>query len=345
MQDNRACNIPTDAESASSPLLEVIDLKTAFYTEAGVAWAVNGVSFRVGKGETYALVGESGCGKSVTALSILNLVPKPQGQIVSGRIVFNGQDLLGLSEAQWRQLRGGRISMIFQEPMTSLNPVYTVGNQITEAVRLHQGLKRGSARDRAAELLDLVGLSDARRRLGQYPHELSGGMRQRVMIAMALSSEPDLMIADEPTTALDVTIQDQILRLICDLQVRLGMAVILITHNLGVVAEAAGRVGVMYTGRLVETASVAELLTEPRHPYTRGLMASLPGRSGSEGGRGGRLDRLQTIKGIVPSLVNLSPGCSFQERCPEAFDRCRAEEPDLYLISDGHMARCFLYAK
>ncbi|MBU0515161.1 MAG: ABC transporter ATP-binding protein [Proteobacteria bacterium] len=319
----------------AEPLLEIDDLRTAFQTEAGVAWAVKGVSLSVDRGETFALVGESGCGKSVTALSIMGLVPSPPGRIDSGSIRFDGRDLLRISARELRRMRGRRMSMIFQEPMTSLNPVFTIGNQLVEAARVHESVRRREARCRSAEMLDLVGITDARRRMRQYPHQLSGGMRQRVMIAMALLGQPDLMIADEPTTALDVTIQAQILDLLRDLQNRLGATILLITHNLGVVAEMADRVGVMYTGQLVETGTTTQLFEAPRHPYTVGLLESLPGP-----GRG----RLKTIKGIVPSLLDLPLGCTFQDRCPDVFPRCYRSAPEAYSVGPGHDVRCFKYA-
>jgi oligopeptide/dipeptide ABC transporter ATP-binding protein len=317
------------------PLLELEDLRTYFETDAGRAWAVKGVSLSVDRGQTYALVGESGCGKSVTALSIMGLVPWPPGRIESGRILFDGQDLVGLPPRELRRMRGRRMSMIFQEPMTSLNPVFTIGNQLVEASRVQQRISRRKAKEAAAEMLDLVGIPDARQRLKAYPHQLSGGMRQRVMIAMALLGNPELMIADEPTTALDVTIQAQILDLLRDLQGRLETTILLITHNLGVVAETADRVGVMYTGRLVETGSVEQLFNDPKHPYTIGLLSSLPTPD-----RG----RLKTIKGIVPSLLDLPLGCTFQDRCPDVFDRCLRSPPEKYQVDAGHEVRCFKYA-
>jgi peptide/nickel transport system ATP-binding protein len=320
-------------------LLEVENLKTHFFTRDGVVRAVDGVSFSIGAGETLAVVGESGCGKSVTSLSILRLVPSPPGRIVSGRLNFQGEDLLGKSESEMRALRGNEISMIFQEPMTSLNPVLTVGRQIAEALELHQGLDRAGALERAGEMLRLVHVAEPERRLQQYPHELSGGMRQRVMIAMALSCNPKLLIADEPTTALDVTIQAQILDLMRELKTRTGAAILLITHDLGVVAEMAERVVVMYAGRKVEEAPVERLFAQPRHPYTRGLLGSIPRLEDAvtEGGR----KRLAEIPGMVPSLKEEMRGCTFAPRCPYAQERCRAEYPPLERKTEGHWVACW----
>ncbi|MBL8671410.1 MAG: ABC transporter ATP-binding protein [Alphaproteobacteria bacterium] len=321
---------------AGDPLLSVTDLRTHFFTQDGVTRAVDGVSFDVGAGETLGVVGESGCGKSVTALSIMRLLPPRLGRVVAGAIRFEGRDLLALSEAEMRAVRGNRIAMIFQEPMTSLNPVLTVGDQIAEAVRIHQGLDHAAAAARAAEMLRLVRIPDAERRMRDYPHQFSGGMRQRAMIAMALSCNPKLLIADEPTTALDVTIQAQILRLMLELKDRFGAAVVLITHDLGVVAETCQRVIVMYAGRKVEEASVAALFDRPMHPYTRGLMGSIPRR----GGRG-RSARLQEIPGIVPSLREPIPGCAFAERCGLAVERCRREAPPLEAKGPDHAVACW----
>jgi peptide/nickel transport system ATP-binding protein len=289
-------------------------------------------------------VGESGCGKSVTALSIMRLIPTPPGQIESGQISFAGQDLLQLSERQMRDVRGARISMIFQEPMTSLNPVYAVGSQIMEAVRIHRKIGPRAARGRAIEMLKLVGIPSPAERVDAYPHELSGGMRQRVMIAMALSCDPKLLIADEPTTALDVTIQAQILDLLRRLQAELGMSIIFITHDFGVVAEFAKDVVVMYAGRVVETAPVQQVFADPLHPYTRGLLASIPPLPNSSGTS--RPERLPTIEGVVTDLTALAPGCRFAERCslraeqPPGWERCSAEEPDLVSLADGRRCRC-----
>jgi len=317
-------------------LLSVRDLKTEFTGPQGVARAVDGLSFDLDRGQTLGLVGESGGGKSVAALSILRLVPSPPGRIAGGRVVFKDRDLLDLSEAEMRRVRGNQISMIFQEPMTSLNPVYTVGDQIMEAIKLHQGLDARQAEVRAAEALEAVGIPDPVARLKSYPHQLSGGMRQRVMIAMAISCDPDLLIADEPTTALDVTIQAQILDLIKDIQAKRGLAVLLITHNLGVVAETADRVVVLYLGRVFETASVEQLFARPCHPYTQGLMASLPDPESEA-------DTLPAIPGSVPSIFKPLIGCRFKDRCPRRFDKCE-EEPELIQVEEGQLARCHLYA-
>ena len=313
-------------------ILEVDALQTHFFTRDGIVKAVDGVSYAVDEGETLAVVGESGCGKSVSALSILRLVAPP-GRIVGGEIRFQGRNLLQASEAEMRALRGNQVSMIFQEPMTSLNPVLTIGRQIAEAVALHQHLPWRAAMARAAEMLRLVHIPEPEARLRQYPHQLSGGMRQRVMIAMALACNPKVLIADEPTTALDVTIQAQILELIRELKEKLGTAVILITHDLGVVAETAQRVVVLYAGRKVEEASVGELFANPRHPYTRGLMAAIP-RLGEEG-------RLAEIPGFVQMQA---VGCSFAPRCPRASERCRGEAPPLEEISKGHYVACWHHA-
>ncbi len=321
---------------AASPLLRVEDLRTHFFTVDGVTRAVDGVSFDVAPGETLGIVGESGCGKSVTALSILRLLPPRIGRIVGGRIAFEGQDLLSLDLGAMRGIRGNRIAMIFQEPMTSLNPVLTIGEQISEAVRIHQGTSGAAARARAEEMLALVKIPDAANRLDDYPHQFSGGMRQRVMIAMALSCNPKLLIADEPTTALDVTVQAQILRLMVELKERTGAAVVLITHALGVVAETCQRVIVMYAGRIVEEAGVEELFDRPLHPYTRGLMASIPRL-----GAAARQRRLAEIPGIVPDLREPLAGCAFAPRCPLADDHCRRAAPPLADHGGGHLAACF----
>jgi len=315
-------------------LLEVKDLRTSFHTEDGEARAVDGISFEVDRGEVLGVVGESGSGKSVTALSIMRLVQEP-GRIADGsRIVFNGQDLTELTERKMRDVRGNDIAMIFQEPMTSLNPVYPVGDQISESIRLHRGLSRKEARARAVELLRLVGIPLPDRRVDEYPHQLSGGMRQRVMIAMALANEPDLLIADEPTTALDVTIQAQILELLLELRHRLGMGVILITHDLGVVAEVCDRVAVMYAGQVVEEGPVREIFAQPAHPYTQGLLAAVP-RPDQRGGR------LAVIPGTVPAPTRWPPGCRFRARCPYAWDVCH-EQPALLQAAPGQRARCWL---
>jgi peptide/nickel transport system ATP-binding protein len=319
-------------------VLDVRGLQTVFFTASGLFKAVDDVSFNVSRGETLAIVGESGCGKSVTALSIMRLVPDPPGRIVGGSITLEGTDLLGLDEDQMRQIRGNRISMIFQEPMTSLNPVMRIGDQIAEAVRLHRPLTSKEAWNKAVEMLRLVRIPEPERRAHEYPHQLSGGMRQRAMIAMALACRPVLLIADEPTTALDVTIQAQILALVLDLQKELGMGLILITHDLGVVAQTAQRVIVMYAGKKVEEADVETLFAHPRHPYTRGLMASiptvpLPGVNADA--------RLVEIPGMVPSLTNLPKGCAFAPRCELAIARCHEEYPPLENWGANHLAACW----
>jgi oligopeptide/dipeptide ABC transporter ATP-binding protein len=314
-------------------LLEVRELRTSFFTPWGEARAVDGVSFSVDPGRTLGLVGESGCGKTMTALSILRLTP-PAGRIVGGEILFEGRNLLGLSEREMRALRGNAIAMIFQEPMSSLNPVFTVGNQIAEAVRLHQGLGGRAARDKAIEMLRLVEISEPERRVDEYPHQMSGGMRQRVMIAMALSCHPRLLIADEPTTALDVTIQAQILDLLAGLQRRLGMAMMLVTHDLGIVAERADEVAIMYAGRIVERARVGAIFSRPLHPYTRGLLRSIP-KVGSEKAR-----RLEAIPGLVPDLLHLPSGCHFRTRCTHAIERCATGAPLLEQLETDHWAAC-----
>jgi peptide/nickel transport system ATP-binding protein len=321
-------------------ILEVRDLHTQFDTLDGVVRAVDGVSFELKRGETLGVVGESGCGKSVTALSILRLIPTETGRIASGSIRFEGEELTALSEEAMKRLRGHRISMIFQEPMTSLNPVLTVGTQIAENVVRHLGVSWRAARDRAGEMLDLVRIADARRRLDEYPHQLSGGMRQRVMIAMALSCDPQVLIADEPTTALDVTIQAQILDLMLELKEKTGTAIVLITHDLGVVAETTQRVVVMYAGRKVEEAPVEVLFEEPLHPYTRGLMRAIP-RLDIEADAAGTRPRLQEIPGLVPILTRPIVGCAFAPRCGFATDRCRAEPPPLVDAGAGHTVACW----
>jgi peptide/nickel transport system ATP-binding protein len=323
----------------STPLLAIEDLQTHFFTRDGVVRAVDGVSYAVEAGETLAVVGESGCGKSVTALSILRLVPSPPGRIVGGAIRFEGVDLLQIGEGEMRRIRGNEISMIFQEPMTSLNPVLTVSRQITETLILHQGLTARAAAARAIEMLRLVRIPEPERRARQYPHELSGGMRQRVMIAMALACHPKLLIADEPTTALDVTIQAQILDLMRELKSEVGAAIILITHDLGVVAEMAQRVVVMYAGRKVEEAPVGDLFRRPQHPYTLGLLASVP-RLGATLGRA-EPPRLAEIPGTVPSLRDPIVGCAFAPRCAYATERCSREAPPLEAKTAAHLAACF----
>ena len=323
---------------ASEPLLSVRDLKTHFFTVDGVTRAVDGVSLEVAAGETLGIVGESGCGKSVTALSVMRLLPPRLARIVGGEIRFEGKDLLAYDERAMRQIRGNRIAMIFQEPMTSLNPLLRVGEQIAEALRIHTGAAPREARAKAAEMLRLVRIPDAERRLDDFPHQFSGGMRQRVMIAMALACDPRLLIADEPTTALDVTIQAQILKLLIELKSRTGAAVIMITHDLGVVAETCQRVIVMYAGRKIEEAPVGELFDRPAHPYTRGLMAATPRR-----GLGGTR-RLAEIPGLVPSLREPISGCAFAPRCPLADERCRREAPAFAEIQPGHGVACFAAA-
>ncbi len=322
--------------AVTEPLLSVRSLVTEFRTDAGLLRAVDDVSFDIAPGGTLAVVGESGCGKSVTSLSILRLI-QPPGRVASGEIVFEGRDLLTVSEAEMRKVRGARIAMIFQEPMSSLNPVYTVGDQIIESVVLHQKRSKREAWARAVELLKLVGIPSPDERARAYPHQLSGGMRQRVMIAMALACEPKLLIADEPTTALDVTIQAQIMELLSELRVKLGMAVLLITHDLGLVADFADEVVVMYAGRVVERALVRDLFRAPKHPYTRGLLRSVPSY-----GDNSRARRLPTIQGVVPDLRSLPGGCRFRDRCDVAFDRCAAEEPSLRPVAGGRLVRCHL---
>ena len=322
----------------SQPLLEIKNLKTHFFTRKGIVKAVDGVDLVLNEGETLGLVGESGCGKSMTALSVMRLVPEPMGRIVDGAIFFEGKDLVRAKEAEMRKIRGNKISMVFQEPMTSLNPVFKVGNQISEAIQLHQGLNEKEGWERSIEMLRLVGIPSPDARVNEYPHQLSGGMRQRVMIAMALSCHPRLMIADEPTTALDVTIQAQILDLIQRLKETVGSSILLITHNLGVVAEVAQYVGVMYAGHIVEYADVVRLFKNPKHPYTLGLFQSIPRKKGS-----GRRERLQTIPGLVPDLLGLPEGCKFQDRCSRVSSRCKDEPPSLMEIEPGHHVRCSLY--
>jgi peptide/nickel transport system ATP-binding protein len=331
--------VPKAPRGAAEPILDIADLKTWFFTRDGVVRAVSGVSFYVLPGETLAIVGESGCGKSVTALSILRLIPSPPGRIVSGRIRFAGRDLLGLSEAQMRDVRGNEISMIFQEPMTSLNPVLTIGHQIAETLTLHQGLGRAAALAKAVEMLRLVHIPEAQRRIGEYPHQLSGGMRQRVMIAMALACNPKLLIADEPTTALDVTIQAQILELMRELKQKIDAAIVLITHDLGVVAEMAQRVVVMYAGHMAEEATVGALFRRPLHPYTKGLLNSVPRLGASLDSA--RPPRLDEIPGTVPSLKGAIPGCAFAARCTFATDLCQRAVPAFEEKEPGHFAACF----
>ncbi len=331
--------MPPAATAAVPPLLSIDGLKTHFQNRDGTIRAVDGVSFDVFPGETLAVVGESGCGKSVTLLSVLRLLPMPPARIVAGRVLFDGRDLLTVSDREMRDLRGNAISMIFQEPMTSLNPVLTIGRQIAETLVLHRGLSQADAMARAVDALAKVRISEPERRVRQYPHELSGGMRQRVMIAMALACGPRLLIADEPTTALDVTIQAQILELMRALSAETGASIVLITHDLGVVAEMAQRVVVMYAGRKVEEASVGELFARPLHPYTRGLLGSMPhlGKAAAGDGR----TRLTEIPGVVPSLKEDMPGCLFAPRCAFAVDRCRRDVPPLEAHGPGHLAACW----
>ena len=322
------------------PLLQVEDLHTVFYTDAGAVRAVNGVGFALAPKQILGLVGESGCGKTVTGLSILGLIPQPPGRIEQGRIVFEGTDLLTLSDKDMRRIRGNRIAMIFQEPMTSLNPIFTVGYQIREVLRIHRQVSKDQAKGLTVEMLQRVGLPDPDKRMHEYPHQMSGGMRQRVMIAMALCCSPRLIIADEPTTALDVTIQAQILELIHRLRVDTGTAILLITHDLGVIAEMADTVAVMYTGRIVEHAPCDDLFDNPCHPYTLGLMQSIPQIDQPLTGT----KRLQTIAGVVPSLLDLPSGCAFQERCNRVMTKCQLDPP-FFPISDGHRARCWLHER
>lgn len=318
-------------------LLETKNLKTYFYTDDGVAPAVDNVSFSLAPGKTLGIVGESGCGKSVTSLSILRLVEEPAGKIVGGQILFRGEDLLLKSEQEMRKIRGNDISMIFQEPMTSLNPVFTIGDQISEVLCLHQGLSKEEAHDKSIEMLRLVGIPLPEQRVREFPHQLSGGMRQRVMIAMAVACNPALLIADEPTTALDVTIQAQILELMKELKDRLGTSIMLITHDLGVVAEVADEVMIMYAGKVVEHGSVGEVFSNPRHPYTRGLIGSIPDITKD-------VEVLETIEGLVPNIYDKMAGCRFHPRCKAAMERCSEQHPALIDLG-GHEVRCFLYSE
>ena len=320
-------------------LLEVKDLATHFFTPDGVVKAVDGISYHIDEGEVLGMVGESGCGKSVSALSLMRLVASPPGKTVRGEVLFEGENLLNVDEREMRRIRGNRMAMVFQEPMTSLNPVLTIGRQITETLELHQQMTKGQARERAAELVRLVGIPDAERRLKDYPHQFSGGMRQRVMIAMALSCNPRLIIADEPTTALDVTIQAQILELMQSLSDQFGTAMLIITHNLGVVARYASRVVVMYAGKIIETGTAREIYHNPRHPYTLGLLNSVP-----------RLDearkvKLDPIEGMPPDLVDLPVGCSFAARCGFVYERCTQETPYLMQTTDAHESACWRHAE
>ena len=322
---------------AEKHMLEVKNLKTYYYTEEGVVPAVNGLDFEVDQGETFAIVGESGCGKSVTSLSILRLIPDPPGKIISGEILYNGEDLMKKTEHQMRAIRGNEISMIFQEPMTSLNPVFTVGRQIGESFVFHQQLGKEEAHKRAIEMLRLVGIPSPEKVVDDYPHQLSGGMRQRVMIAMALACNPKLLIADEPTTALDVTIQAQIMKLLKELKEKMGTSIILITHDLGIVAQIAQRVMVMSCGEAVELCDARSVYKNPLHPYTVGLLASVPKLTDDD------MEELPSIPGMVPSSNELPEGCLFAPRCDKCGERCRKEKPDLITMPDGHKVRCFLY--
>ena len=320
-------------------VLEIQQLQTYFYVRGQVAKAVDEVDLAIASGQTLGLVGESGCGKSVTAHSIIGLIPDPPGKVVGGKILFEGTNLLELPEARMRKIRGNRISMVFQEPMTSLNPVYSVGNQVAEVIKLHQHLSRSETRNRVVEMFQLVGISEAEKCIACYPHQMSGGMRQRAMIAMALACSPTLMIADEPTTALDVTIQAQILALMNKLKEETGASILFITHDLGVIAEMAQHVVVMYAGKVMEYTDVKTLFAEPKHPYTVGLLQSIIVL-----GRGQRDQKLNAISGVVPSLFNLPSGCLFSDRCPDVFADCRTIEPHMYQVGKNHTARCLKYA-
>ena len=327
---------------AKEHLLQVKNLQVEFKTRRGIALVLNGVDFELERGETLCVVGESGCGKSMTALALMGLIPSPPGRVREGSVRFNGEDLIQASEARMREVRGNRISMIFQEPMTSLNPVYTVGDQIAESLRLHAGLNARQARERAIEMLRQVGIPAPERRVDDYPHQMSGGMRQRVMIAMAIACEPDILIADEPTTALDVTVQAQIFDLLRQLQRDKGTAIIMITHDMGAVAEMADRVMVMYAGRVIEQGSTEQVLSRPSHPYTRGLIECLP-ELGSSSRQAERV-KLTEIPGVVPSLWELGRGCAFRERCAEALPRCAQDLPPMFGTETGHTAACWLKA-
>jgi oligopeptide transport system ATP-binding protein len=319
----------------AEPLLQVKNLRTQFFTEEGIVNAVNGVSYDVMPGEILGLVGESGCGKTVSALSILRLIPQPPGKIVEGEILFEGEDVLKMDEEEIRHIRGNKIGMIFQEPMTSLNPVLTIGRQLTETLELHLKMDKREATLRAVELLEMVGIPEAKQRINDYPHQFSGGMRQRVMIAMALSCNPKLLLADEPTTALDVTIQAQILELLTRLTRELGTSVIIITHNMGVVARYADRVNVMYAGRVIEQATALELYHKPTHPYTLGLLKSVPRLDQAQ------KEKLDPIEGMPPDLVHMDAGCPFRPRCRFSVERCKEENPPLISVGTEHMAACW----
>jgi peptide/nickel transport system ATP-binding protein len=325
---------------ADAKLLEVRDLQVEFKTRRGTALVLNGVDFELNAGETLCVVGESGCGKSMTALALLRLIPTPPGRIRGGRVLFNGEELLEASDARMREVRGNRISMIFQEPMTSLNPVFSVGEQIAESLRLHAGLDGAAARERAIEMLRQVGIPAPERRVDEYPHQMSGGMRQRVMIAMALACRPDILIADEPTTALDVTVQAQIFDLLRELQRDKGTAILLITHDMGAVSEMADRVMVMYAGRVIEHGSASAVLASPGHPYTQGLIECLPDLGSSQ--LAGERAELTEIAGVVPSIWELGQGCAFRERCPHAMPRCATQVPPMFDAGGGHGVACWL---
>ncbi|MCP3739666.1 ABC transporter ATP-binding protein [Rossellomorea sp. BNER] len=322
--------------STKPPLLKVEGLKTSFFTDDGEVPAVDNVNFHVNEGEILGIVGESGCGKSVTSLSIMGLVPSPPGKVVGGKILFGEEDITKASEKRMREIRGNDIAMIFQEPMTSLNPVFTIGNQLTEAIRIHRKCNKAEANERAIEIMKLVGLPRAEELLKDYPHQLSGGMRQRVMIAMAMACDPKVLIADEPTTALDVTIQAQILKLMKKLNKEMNTAVLLITHDLGVVAETCERLVVMYSGKVVEEGKVVDIFKNPQHPYTKGLISSVPDMRFKQ-------QRLYSIPGNVPKPGSIREGCRFAARCEHAYDRCLVETPELYQTAEGHCTRCFLY--
>lgn len=324
---------PAAGPDPSAPLLEVKDLQVEFHTKTGVARAINGLSFTLNAGETLAILGESGSGKSVTAQTIMGILDMPPGHIAGGQIRYRGQDLLTMPEEKRRKLRGVNISMIFQDALSSLNPVLPVGWQIAEMYRVRQGMKRKQAREKTVEMMRRVGIPAAEERIGDFPHQFSGGMRQRIMIAMAIALDPDVLIADEPTTALDVTVQAQVMRLLKDLQVEYNMGLILITHDLGVVADVADKIAVMYAGRVMETAGVHEIYAQPAHPYTRGLLASIPRIDGKD-------ERLRTIPGLPPMLTDMPPGCPFNPRCEFAEDRCRTERPDLREVVAGHASAC-----
>ena len=325
------------SSAADQPVLEVRNLKTTFYTEEGVVPAVDGLDFSLQKGETLAIVGESGCGKSVTSLSVLRIIPTPPGKIEAGEILYDGVNLLKLSEKEMRRIRGNKISMIFQEPLTSLNPVFTIGHQLTDILMMHQGMKKAEARKRAIEMLSVVRIPSPEKVIDDYPHQLSGGMRQRVMIAMALSCDPDILIADEPTTALDVTIQAQIIHLLQELKKERNTAIILITHDLGVVAHIAQNVMVMYAGQAVEYAPVDDVFHDPLHPYTNGLLRSIPSISAGQ-------ETLYSIRGSIPSPKDYPKGCRFSLRCEEACEKCAGQMPPLFTLPDGRRVRCWKYA-